>query len=142
METKASTQPQDGTGSPALDNWMDILAALTCERRGLEIADIAAVEVYNRRVAPGCTATSNFVVRTHEGRHFHLQYAQLQGGMGEHDIAIHVNPMPDGRFPLAPIHDDPSTHWKRGTAEFEDAVAMVRESSLERNTSECETGRA
>lgn len=132
LDVRQDNRPDDDEHlSPQMSHWMDILATLTCERRGLQVAEIAEVEVYNCRLATGCTATTNFVVCTQDGRRFHLQYAT-----GAQEIAINVNPLPPGgRFPFAPVHEDPTTHWKRNTEEFEDAVAMVCESARETDAS-------
>jgi hypothetical protein len=112
---------------PGLVQWVTLLDLLHPEAHGLGALEIAEVEQC-------CLCTmidferADFVVRTHDGRRFHLQGA-IDADSGPDTVATSIAPMAPGQLlPFAPHDDEFGTAWSRETAAFNAELARLRQS--------------
>jgi hypothetical protein len=112
---------------PGLVQWVTLLDALHPERHGLGALEIAEVETV-------CICamidfeSADFVVRTHNGRRFHLQGA-IDADNGPDTVATSIEPMAPGQLLPFPVMDDePGSQWSGDTAVFNAELARLRQS--------------
>ncbi len=112
---------------PGLVQWVTLLDALHPEPHGLGALEIAEVEAC-------CICTmidfesADFIVRTHDGRRFHLQGA-IDADNGPDTVATSVRQMAPGQLrPFPTVDDDPDTQWSGETDVFNAELARLRQS--------------
>ena len=112
---------------PGLVQWVTLLDQLHPEPHGLGALEIAEVEQC-------CLCTmidfqsADFVVRTHDGRRFHLQGA-IDADSGPDTVATSIVPMAPGQLlPFPPQDDDQPVEWSRETGVFNAELARLRQS--------------
>jgi hypothetical protein len=113
--------------SPGLVHWVTLLDRLHPERDGLGALEIAEVELCCLFTTAGFES-ADFVVRTHDGRRFHLQ-AAIDADSGPDTVATSVARMePEQLVPFPARQGDPATRWSRDTAAFNADLARLRQS--------------
>jgi hypothetical protein len=111
----------------AMVEWVSLLDLLNPEQHGLGVLEIAEVEAFCSYVTIGFS-TASFVVRTQDGRRFHLQGA-IDEDAGPEITAVSVVQMPEGeRLPFPSAENDPSTHWSAETEPFNEELERLRAS--------------
>jgi hypothetical protein len=113
----------------AMVEWVSLLDLLNPEQHGVGVLEIAEVEAFCSYVTIGFSS-ANFVVRTQDGRRFHLQGA-IDEDAGAEITAVSVVQMPQGeRLPFPPAENDPTTHWSAETEPFNEELERLRESGV------------
>ena len=135
MDSITFLPPRDGSDdevafalsdlTPGLVQWVTLLDTLNPEHHGLgalEIADVEACCIWTTTDFE----SADFVVRTHDGRRFHLQ-GSVDADNGPDIVATSVRQMETGRrLPFPEIKDDVSTHWSHETSSFNAELARLR----------------
>ena len=113
--------------SPGLVQWVSLLDGLHPERDGLGALEIAEVELCCIFTAVDFES-ADFVVRTRDGRRFHLQ-AAIDADNGSDTVATSVARMEPGQLvPFPARQGDPATRWSRDTSAFNADLARLRKS--------------
>lgn len=109
---------------PGFTEWDCLLTRLKAEHAAVGAHEIAEVEAFCHYF-DGSFSSGDFVVRTHDGRRFHLQCA-IDFDNEPEPVAVAVKQLESGVLLPFPVDErDPTTHWSRETEAFNADLAEL-----------------